>query len=370
MNRPLWIGTYPGDADAPEGVWRADDADSPRGLGLVAPSPSASFLAIHPSAPVLYAVDEREAGRVRSFRMTQDGGLEPLGTYDSGGAEPCHLVATDRHLLVSNYGSGSLGVLPLASDGSVRGATQRFDHTGGGPHERQDAPHTHSALVLPGGCHAWVADLGSDEILRYRLDADGVVSDGVAVRLPAGTGPRHMVWHGSGVVLVVGELDARVHVVQVDLANGSGRAGGSVAACAQPPSSEPLPSHVALSADGDRVYVAVRGPDVLAVFAIEAAAGRDEPAPVRLRHLTDVATGGVWPRHFALAGTWGAHVPDGDRAGERSAGDACERAPGDRLVVAHQTSCDLVVLDVDAHGHGAVRDHVPVPVPPACVLPG
>ena len=369
----LFVGTYPS-GDGPgsgEGIWSVRlDAETgeladPR---LLVEAPSPSFVALSASGERLYAVSEQTHGTVAAFAVTSADDapqLAEVGAAGSGGADPCHLVAHDRELWVSNYSSGTFGVVSLDEAGDLLPGAGAVDHghAGSGPVlDRQEGPHAHSSLATPCGRFAWVMDLGTDEVRRYRRVADGpsgdptvlgsvavaatVVPDGIAVRFPAGTGPRHAVIHPSGTAFVVGELDAAVHVVRTDPGSGGGVPVGSVPACVTPSRDgvTPLPSHVALSADATRLYVGVRGPDVVSTFAVHV----DERAGhATLEHLADTSVTGRWPRHFAVVET-----DDG----------------ADLVVVANQESGALVALRVDREtGVGRAVGEVEIPAP-ACVV--
>ena len=311
----LWVGTYPPDGPdgAPgtgEGIWRLD-LDPVTGVltgARAVPTPAPSFLAVSSDGRTVFAAGETSPGVVTRFTVTDDGGLVERERVASGGAGPCHIVLHpgERALYVSNYGSGSLGVVPLVRDGAgqrfVGGLAQVFEHSGSGPvTDRQEGPHVHSAIVAPGGQHLLVADLGTDEIRRYRIQDDGLLTeDGVAATLPPGTGPRQMALGPGGHLYLVGELSVTVHVlawtddarlepVQVLPACDSQLASGS----------QVLPAHVLVA--GGRVLVSVRGPDVVASFAVH-----DDGA--RLEHVADLPVGGGWPRHFAMADAPGTGV--------------------------------------------------------------
>ncbi|MBB2925333.1 lactonase family protein [Cellulomonas cellasea] len=329
-SRELWVGTYPAagagtPAGLGEGVWRVTLDVATGGLAgarQVARTPAPSFVAVHPSGRVLYAVGERSEGTVTAFAVR--GGdtdapepvrLEPLATVASGGADPCHLLLSPdaRTLFVANYSSGTLAVLPLDADGGfapeVLGSgtpAQVFGHTGTGPDEsRQESPHAHFVALAPGAAHVLVCDLGTDEVRRYRVEADGrLAEDGIAATLPPGTGPRHLVFSADGrFAYLVGELDVTVHVLAWDAATTTGRsvqvlpAGGTAAEVDAATGVAPrvLPSHVTL--DGDRLLVGVRAAGVLAELAV----GSDGLlTPVR-----DVPLGaGDWPRHHAVVDGW------------------------------------------------------------------
>ena len=263
---------------------------------VVARTPSPSFLARHPSLPVLYAVNELAEGTVSSWAVTPDGALTPLAVRSTGGAHPCHLATTadGGHLLVANHGSGSVAVLPLGRDGVPGERTDVLQHHGRGPvADRQDGPHAH--MTVPGlGAEVLAVDLGADRVFRYRLDAAGRLTDDGAALIPApGTGPRHLVRHPDGTIYLVGELAGTVTGYRPDPADGRLRE-----VCSSPVSTGPVPvypSEVVLGADGRFLYVGNRGPDTVTVFAV----GSGDGTAIRVAELS---TGGTWPRHLALAG--------------------------------------------------------------------
>jgi len=367
----LWLGTYPTSDDAPDqpsGVRRVDllPDGSFVDRGTAAELPHASWVALHPSGRTLWATSETPDGAVVAYDVDGDT-LTEVARLAAGGDFPCHLATVagpdDGALLVSCYGSGTLTVVPLDTDGRPTGDGVTHVHLGSGPDaDRQEGAHVHSAWELPGGAHAWVADLGTDELRRYALRPDGpggevrVEADGVGAHARPGSGPRHVAVHPDGVAFVVGELDSGVatYVLGPD---GSGTLVGEQAACATPPSERgSYPAHVALSADGTRLHVTVRGPDVLATFAVE----RDEAGrPTVLRHLADTPLGASWPRHHALVARVGA-------GGEVVAADA----PGgdDLVVVASQGDACLVAVRVAPDGAGEVVGRLDLPVKPSCVV--
>lgn len=312
--RPLWIGTYPeAGAGTPaglgEGIWRVDldpATGALSGAHLVVETPAPSFLVAHPTAPVLYAVDEQQAGAVTLFDVV-DGGLRPRVTVASGGADPCHLLLDDdaRTLLVANYSAGTLGVLPLDPDGGFHaevlaagGPAQVLGHTGAGPHpDRQEAPHAHFVALAPGGHHVLVVDLGTDEVRRYSRDLESglLTEDGVAVQLPPGTGPRHLAFAPDGSrAYLAGELDSSVHVLAWDGPTARGELVQTLPATGSGDPDRRLPAHVLL--DGNRLLVGVRGPDVVASFSVD-----DDGL---LRPDDEHALPGSWPRHHVVVDGW------------------------------------------------------------------
>ena len=186
---------------------------TPRGTAATTTAPS--FLARHPSRPVLYCVNEVAEGAISAWRVGADGSLDPLGTWSTQGSLPCYLAvgSSGRHVFVANYGSGSLAAFPLDPDGVPGAASDVIAHSGRGPHpERQDGPHVHMAVPDDAAHRVLTVDLGLDSVYGHRLDpTTGRVERGdVVLRTRPGTGPRHFVRDRRGVVYLVGELDASV----------------------------------------------------------------------------------------------------------------------------------------------------------------
>ncbi|MBQ1071695.1 lactonase family protein [Micromonospora sp. C31] len=307
-------------------------------LGVVAVTPSPSFLARHPRLPVLYAVNELPDGQVSAFRVGVDGELTPLGTRATGGAEPCHLavVPGGGHLVAANYGGGSVTVFPLDPDGVPGERSDLVQHEGHGPDpERQEGAHAHMVNPAPGRGPLLAVDLGTDSIYRYDLDAASgrLVPRAPRVRTAAGAGPRHLARHPDGRrCWVAGELDGSVTAYELT-GDGALHQRGRVEASDRP--GHVQPSEIAVGPDGRHLYVANRGVGTVAVFAVSA----ELPELV-----AEVDTGGEWPRHFARA--------------------------GEHLYVADERADMVRVFRVDAATGVPVPVGEPVAVPsPTCVLP-
>jgi 6-phosphogluconolactonase len=268
---------------------------------------SPSFLAVHPTLPVVYALEEVAAGSIVTLRRDADGLLTRIDARPALGSYPCHVAVSQAGdwLATANYGDGSASVMPLGVDGRPTADAQLLVHTGSGPRsDRQSGPHCHQ--VIFDGVVLLLTDLGTDRVHRYVRDGAGWVpaAHGPAT-LRAGSGPRHLVVDGP-YRHVVGELDATVTSYRVG-DNGSWHEVGHALTTAA--AGECAPSHIVLH-DGV-LYVANRGPDTIATFSV------DDGQPVLLG---EVATGGSWPRHFELV--------------------------GDKLVVANERSDELTMLTV------------------------
>jgi len=265
-------------------------------IGTMAATPSPSFLARHPTLPVLYAANELDDGAINAWAAQRDGSLRSLATRSTGGASPCHLSVTadGQYLVTANYGGGSVAVHPLESTGAPGERSDLVAHHGrGADPQRQERPHAHMVSPGPGGQPILAVDLGTDSIYRYDVeDATGrLVPRGERVAARPGSGPRHLARHPDGRrCYVVGELDATVTTYDLD-ATGElylrGRLGTSTR------TGHVQPSEVAVRADGRFLYISNRGVDTIAVFSL------DDQLP---RYVAEVDTQGEWPRHFALIG--------------------------------------------------------------------
>jgi 6-phosphogluconolactonase (cycloisomerase 2 family) len=338
----LWIGTYPvlGQGSLTgtgEGIWRASlDLGSGALFDVrqVVATPAPSYLAQGRNPDLLYAVNEDLDGYLTVLALGGDG-LTPLAQAATAGAHPCHLLVDERAgaVVVANYTSGSLAVFGLGPDGLPRQdrPDQLFTLTGCGPHpERQASPHAHYVLPSPSGRHLLVTNLGGDRVHRFAIEPStgGLADAGIAVHLPAGSGPRHAVFSADGRRLyVAGELDGRLHIVEWDPERDEGRPVGSVATHRWGPQVPQL-AHVVRA--GGELHVGCRESNHIAVHPLQPDGTPDAARELRLP--------GNCPRHHAVVGDW--------------------------LVVAQQEKGGVVVLD----RQGAVHGRADIPSP-ACVLP-
>jgi 6-phosphogluconolactonase (cycloisomerase 2 family) len=294
----VFVGGYTGDKGGEaEGIVRLR-RDPASGLltrlGVAARTPSPSFLAQHPTLPILYAANELDSdGTVSAFTVAGDGELTPLSSRPTGGSDPAHLSVTadGRFLLVANYSSGSVAVHPLDAEGAPGERTDLLGLEGTGPDvERQRGSHAH--MVVEDRTGILIADLGADRVWRCRLDP---VSGRLTMLAPAvtakpGTGPRHLRIAPDGTLLLVGELAGNLSWYR-PAADGTLELAGEVPTSDQ---GDPnYPSEIACGRDGRFIYVANRGPNTVTTFAWNGA----EAVKV-----AETPTGGDWPRHMILLG--------------------------------------------------------------------
>lgn len=173
-----------------------------------------SFLALAPDGDRLYAV-HGDTEWVSAFEICRDGTLELLGTQSTGGRNPVHLAIQEpsRSLIVANYASGSIARLPLDADGRIGPLTELLDLPGEpGPHRlQQRGSHPHHILLDPTGGRLIVPDKGLDRVFVAEVTSALVLAPHQPPSGREGSGPRHAVFHPSGLALfVANELDATV----------------------------------------------------------------------------------------------------------------------------------------------------------------
>lgn len=313
-----WVGTYNPNG---EGVYRFT-VDAKTGdlhnKTLVSRLPNAAQLTVSADGKVLYVASEAEKGVVQAMKIGADGALTELNQVSSGGAGPVYLSLTPngRHLLVANYVSGSIAVLPVKEDGSLGEATDKHQDEGpagaGKPEAAAEGsfaisdhngPHAHMIAADPQGKYVFSTDLGLDRIYQYRLDdAAGKLTPNDPPFIAAssqGAGPRHFVFtpKGDGIWLINEEASTLTHY-RLDTAKGTLSEGKSVSALPEGYKGTSFAAGMALSRDGKQLYVANRLHNSVAHFTVS--------ADGELIHQDDIWTRGDYPRTVTLdpTGQW------------------------------------------------------------------
>ncbi|MFM7248451.1 MAG: lactonase family protein [Planctomycetaceae bacterium] len=320
-SRWVWFGTYTGAPPQGAGIYVARFDDATGTLSepeLAAELVNPSYLALHPTKPVLYAVSEvadadgRPTGSVVALAIDPETGrLTELNHRSSGGAGPC-AVAVDRSgsvVLAANYGGGSSVCLGIEEDGSLRAAVEGepagfIQHVGKSVDPgRQEGPHGHSIDPTPDDRFAIVCDLGLDKVLVHRLDtAAATMRPHGAATVAPGAGPRHFALHPLGRHgYCINELDLTVTAMHFDPQAGTLRPFQSLSTIPAGVTDRAgfSTAEIAVHPSGRFLYGSNRGHDSIAMYAIEAGSGRLEflgAEPIR----------GRVPRNFALdpSGKW------------------------------------------------------------------
>ncbi|MCX7047693.1 MAG: lactonase family protein [Candidatus Sumerlaeota bacterium] len=302
---PVYFGTYSGGAGGSKGIYRsAFDLQTGQLTEpvLAAETANPTFLAIHPNGKFLYSVSETGgAGSVSAFAIAPEtGNLTLLNKQPSGGGGPCY-VAVDhagRNLLVANYGTGSASVVPIKSNGELGTPTGFTQHEGSGPNpKRQDKPHAHSINVSPDDRFAFVADLGLDKIMVYKLDVEkGTITPGNPpfVKVKPGAGPRHFTFAPNGkFAYLINELDGTIDAFSYDAESGALKEIQTVPTLPKDFKGNSTCAEVRVHPNGKFLYGSNRGHDSIAVYRLD-------PAQGTLTFVEHQTTGIKTPRNFCI----------------------------------------------------------------------
>src|SRR5215471_2300750 len=275
-------------------------------MGLAAETPNPSFLEFDFKRRLLFCVNEianfegKPTGAVSAFSIDPAGKLTLLNQRPSMGAGPCHLVLDKegKSILVSNYGSGSVSVLPVAADGKLGEPSDVVQHSGSSVDPaRQKGPHAHCVTLDPANRFAFVCDLGLDKVMAYNFDAGkGKLTPAATpfAQVKGGSGPRHMVFRPDGkFAYVINELTSTVTAFAYDATAGMLKEVQTVSTLPGYYDGPNTGAEIGVHPSGKWLYVSNRGNNTVVLFTIDGAAGT-------LEYIEEQGTGGKTPRHFGI----------------------------------------------------------------------
>jgi 6-phosphogluconolactonase len=297
-------------------------------LGVAAETRNPTYVTFAPSGAFLYAANEiyryqgEAAGAVSAYAIDRTTGqLTFVNQVSSRGTGPCY-VRTDhagRNLLVANFGSGSVAVLPLQANGALRPASASIQDHGAGPNPRQAGPHAHSFNISPDDRFAIEAEFGLDRLVVYHFDgASGTLTPATPpfFATPPGAAPRHFTFHPDGkTAYCLDEIDSTLLVLGYDAPTGTFRRLQLLSTLPEDYRGPNTAAEVVVHPSGNFLYASNRGHNSIAVFSVDNEG--------RLRPLADVPCGGRTPRGF------------------------CVDATGRWLLVANQDTNNVVVFAID-----------------------
>ncbi|MGN6030981.1 MAG: lactonase family protein [Thermomicrobiales bacterium] len=344
----LYIGSYTSDdVTGPQGITRFSfdpDSGAIERLDVALDIASPTWITASGDGTRLYAVTEVDGGAVAAIaRDPETGGLRELNRVSSFGDSPCYasLTADERFVLVANYSSGTVAVLPVNADGTLGEAVSTATHGGSSVvADRQGEAHAHQIVQSPDGGSVLVCDLGTDQVVVYPFDrTSGQLGEPTKVDVQPGAGPRHLAFAPDGAfVYIIDELDSTVIAATWDGGTQTLTPIQTISTVPADFTDTNYPSQILVSPDGRFVYGANRLHDTVVKYAIEAGSGTLSVigwAPV-----------GAYPRNIAFD-------PDASW-----------------MIASNQQDSTLTVLARDAASGELqpVGDPIPVPTPAIAVF--
>jgi 6-phosphogluconolactonase len=347
----VYVGTYTGPKSKGIYLYRLDEKTGElTSIGVAGETLNPAFLDIDPQQKFLFAVNEigrfenKPAGAVTSFSIDPATGmLTQLSQRSSIGRGPCHIIvdSAGKNVLVANYGSGSVTVLPVQPDGHLGDSTAFIQHQGKSVNpQRQEGPHAHCFALDAANRFAFACDLGLDEVLVYRFDREhGTLTPNEPPFAPVkpGSGPRHIAFSPDGrQAYVINELNSTITRFACDTNRGVLTERQTVSTVPGDFKGENNPAEIVVHPSGAFLYGSNRGHNSIAIFAIDSTNGA-------LKNTGYEPTRGKTPRSFAIDPS------------------------GNYLLAANQNSDDITVFRIDpATGRLEFISQINVPAP-ACV---
>jgi len=329
-----------------DGIFVFQVADADGGLELVRQTPDIGhpfFIAIHPNGQVLYSITDPGGERLvtaLSFDRA-NGALQRIIDQPTQGGYPCYVEVdpTGRSLVVANYDGGSVISYPLGEDGALGAAGSFYQHEGSSINpNRQQEPHAHCFKIAADGRFAFAADLGTDKVMIYALDAaSGTLTPGEQpfARVVPGGGPRHFTFAPQNRhAYVINEIGNSITAFAYDAERGLLLEQGTVPTLPQDFSGVSHTADLCLTPDGRFLYGTNRGHDSIAIFAVDAESGILTPNGIQ-------PSGGPVPQNLTIS------------------------ADGKLLFVANTQSNKISAFHIDDHSGKLVpgsETEVPAPV--------
>jgi 6-phosphogluconolactonase len=240
-----------------------------------------SFLALSPDQRFLYSV-HGDGDYATAFSLDRETGQAKLLNRGATAGKNGVRQAVDpggKFLVVANYASGTVAVLPIAPDGSLEDQHQLLALPGEpGPHKtEQPGSHPHDVAFDPSGRFVLVPDKGLDRVFVLRFDAASgrlAPAEPDCVRTRPGAGPRHLAFHPKlPIVWVLNELDSTITTCRWNARRGALAPIQVVTTLPTDFTGYSTTSEIAATPDGRFVYCSNRGHDSVTVYAADANEG-------------------------------------------------------------------------------------------------
>jgi 6-phosphogluconolactonase len=234
-----------------------------------------SYFALSHDQRVLYSV-HGDSDFATAFALDpKTGEAKLIGRAATGGKNGVReaLDPSGKFLVVANYSSGSVAVLPVAPDGSLKDQHQLVPLPGEpGPHKvEQQSSHPHDIVFDRSGRFVLVPDKGLDRVFVFRFDgATGRLTptEQGSVKSRPGAGSRHLAFHPKlPIVWVLNELDSTIATYRFDTERGTLTPVQVMSTLPTDFTGYSTTAEIAVSPDGRFVYGSNRGHDSVTILA-------------------------------------------------------------------------------------------------------
>ena len=234
--------------------------------------------------------DMKAGGGITTLRYNKkSNSLEIVGSMNQGGGGPCHIeVSVDgKYLITANYGSGSVSVVRLDSEGIPEKVTDVIFYG--------ERSHPHMTIHNPRLHTYYVSDLGLDRVHQLKLDTTlGLLmnADIAYFSSEPGSGPRHMaIDKSSANLFVINELNSTMSVYNI--LSDTVTVKQTVSTLPQGYAEKSYCADIHLSRNGKKIYGSNRGHNSIVTFRVGVDGNLSEPV--------HRGCGGNWPRNFAVS---------------------------------------------------------------------
>ncbi len=265
---------------------------------LLAKTDNPSFMAFSTDKKFVYAVNEtKDNSAVTAYSFDiKNNSFTILNRISLENSGPCYVTTTEKHVIVGNYGNGTISVLERKADGSLTDTVQTIKHVGKIFGRGKFGPsNVHQTLFSPNGKYLIVNNLGKDCIFSYTYNPNSgnVVLKEVDVKiLEKHSGPRHSVFAKNGkLIYMLQELNVGIKVLEL---NEDGKLNVIQEISIKKDSVENSGADIHLSPDEKYLYATNRG-DVneITCFKVEKNG--------KLTKQNTYSTEGNKPRNFAIS---------------------------------------------------------------------
>ncbi|MDD7176391.1 MAG: beta-propeller fold lactonase family protein, partial [Lachnospiraceae bacterium] len=274
-----YVGTYTHENSIGIHLYDLDAGDGTMVERKVIPINNASYLVVSNSGKYLYSIADEG---VQSFRILEDGDLEPINKAWIGGMRGCFVDVSkdDRFLLVGGYHDARVTVMKLnPEDGSIVGIADGVFHKGMGRciAERSSRPHVNCVRLTPDQKYLCAVDGGLDQVKLYHISDDtGEIHNTDILRCQIDSAPKSMRFSDDGrFAYVLCELLNCVNVYRYEVRNGEPEFEFLQEITTTDPKDDDICSATAMTItpDGKHLYVVNAGVNSAVIYDIDQETG-------------------------------------------------------------------------------------------------